>query len=285
MVRRIESDSSVVVASRTITHKDARMKAVRNLFYASEHGWRGAGDLHLPAERQGAPLALVIHGGSWNALDRRRMSGVGDQLARAGYAAYNINYRLAHQAPWPACLDDCLRAGRYLLEGNDAAFEGLDRSGCLVMGASAGGHLALMTGLSNLRSRVTGIVSIAGPADLTIMTREDHLRRMTALFGRDDYTDVALWEASPVNRVSAGAPPLLCVHSTNDRLVRMAQSEAMVARYAEEGAPASLYAYKGPGTSHGIWRDGSAPLRLLAHIEGTVADFAERMRQGDRRSD
>lgn len=264
---------------------DARMNVVHHLYYAPEHGWRGGGDLHLPAERQGAPLALVIHGGSWNALDRRRMSGVADLLAREGYAAYNINYRLAHQAPWPACLDDCLRAGRYLLEGNEAAFEGLDRSGFLLIGASAGGHLALMTGLSNLRSRVAGIVSIAGPADLAIMTRDDHLRRMRALFGRDDYTDVALREASPVNEVSAGAPPLLCVHSTNDRLVRMAHSEAMVGRYAEEGAPASLYAYEGPGTSHGIWRDSSAPPRLLAHIEGTIADFAERVRRGDGRSE
>jgi len=255
------------------------MTIVENLFYAAEHGSRGAGDLHLPDTREGAPLALVTHGGSWNAMDRRRMSGVAELLGRGGYAAYNINYRLAYEAPWPACREDCLRAALYLLEGSNAAFDGLDRSGLLVIGASAGGHLALMTGLSSLRGRVRGIVSISGPADLTLMTRPQDVRRIQALFGTTDHSEEMLREASPVGLVTRDAPPLLCVHSVSDALVPIAHSEAIAERYAEVGAHVDLYAYDGPGTSHGIWCEGSDPPRLLSPIEEAIGAFIHQLRE------
>ena len=89
-------------------------------------------------------------------------------------------------------------------------------------------------------------------------------------------TEESLREASPVQYVTAEAPPLLCTHSTNDTLVPIEHGRRILQRYREAGAGrAELYDYAGPGEQHGIWIEGSDPHRLLPHLEKTIAEFLE----------
>jgi len=247
---------------------------IRDVAYAPEYGFRGEGDLFLPDEPAGARVVLVIHGGGWQAMDRFRFGRVCEWLATAGYAVFNINYRLTGDAPWPACGDDCLRAARFLLTAGHEAMAPLDRSRLAVLGGSAGGHLALMTGLRLPTEQVAGIVDIAGPTDLAGLWAFHGPGRFGHLFGTDVVSEEVLREASPVAQVTGDSPPLLCVHSTNDKLVPPAQSELIATSYQAHGRPCTIHGFAGEGEAHGIWRPPfPAVPELLAHIEERILAF------------
>lgn len=249
---------------------------ISEISYRPGCGFRGLGDLYLPECPDGAPAALVIHGGGWHAMDKHGLAGVAEFMAELGYGAYNVNYRLLGDAPWPACGDDCLAAARFLLNAEHEAMTPLDRSRLVIIGGSAGGHLTLMTGLRLEPKRVRAMVNIAGPADMRIHVKRDDANAFcTAFFGTADVTEDMLLDASPVHHVRRGAPPLLCVHSVNDTLVPIVHSERMIEMYEKVGARAELHAYDGPGDKHGIWIEGTDPHRLLPHLEEAIAGFLD----------
>ena len=111
------------------------------------------------------PVALLIHGGGWTAMDKKDVVGIAEFLANdLGYAVYNINYRLAgKENPWPACGEDCLKAGEFVFSDEFAAKTGLKPKSILVIGGSAGGHLALWTVSNSARSATASFPSQASP--------------------------------------------------------------------------------------------------------------------------
>ncbi len=247
-------------------------------------GERWRGDLFLPQRCHCAPLALVIHGGGWNAMDKNSFAGVAEFLALQGYAAFAINYRLIAHAPYPACLEDCLAAVDFLAAGSNPHLAGLGQGPILICGGSAGGHLALMTGLT-ARSAISGIISIAGPTDLNIQLRKPNHHTLP-FFGEQEMTPELLRLASPIHYVTSSSPPLLCTHSRCDGLVDLDQAKRLVAAYHTAGARAELYAYDGNDLYHGIWPsgyegpiDGPAGRRttnlkhLLPELEAAIAAF------------
>lgn len=251
------------------------MQEIHDIAYAPANGIRGLGDLYLPEQPNGAPIALCIHGGGWNAMDKYSWSGVAQMMCRFGYGAFNINYRLLDNAPWPACGDDCIAAAEFLLAAGHSAMVPLDRSaGGVVIGGSAGAHLAMMTGLRMPREKIRAVVSIAGPSDMLMRAAKRGRDSYRDFFGTEnEITDRMLLEASPISYVKADPPPLLCVHSTNDKLVPIEHSHQIIKLYREAGARAELFAYPGPGEQHGIWIDGSDPHRLLPELENAIANF------------
>ena len=243
------------------------MQRFNDIPYAPENGFRGLADLFLPDPPDTAPSALVIHGGGWNAMDKTSLTPVAVLMAECGYAAFNINYRLLDDAPWPACGEDCVAGGRFLLDADHPALRGLDTSRIAVIGGSAGGHLALWTGLSLPADRVKAIIIIAGPADLALRWRKRKSSGTWEKFlGSEDVTAEKLLAASPISLVHPQAPPLLCIHSTNDELVSIDQSEAMLAAYREAGAQARLISFPGPGQYHGIWEDEGGEKNLADRV-------------------
>ncbi|MBN2583516.1 MAG: prolyl oligopeptidase family serine peptidase [Planctomycetes bacterium] len=250
------------------------MKTISNIAYAPAHGERGLGDLYLPDNAAKAPVALAIHGGGWNAMDKASWAGVAQFICEQGFAVFNINYRLLDIAPWPACGDDCLAAAEFLLAGGHEAMGPLNRkSGLVVIGGSAGGHLTLMTGLRLAKGKCRGMVSVAGPTDLHIKIAEGRREQLQHFFGKEAVTEQMLFEASPISYVKPWSPPLLCTHSIHDKLVGIEHSKRMIKFCHEVKARAELYAYPGPGEQHGIWIEGSDPHRLLPEIEQAIATF------------
>jgi acetyl esterase/lipase len=259
------------------------MQRFDDIAYAPANGFRGLADLFLPDQPGAAPSALVIHGGGWNAMDRTSLTPVAMLMAECGYAALNINYRLLDDAPWPACGKDCVAGGQFLLDANHEALRQLDVSRIVVIGASAGGHLALWAGLSLPADRVKGIISIAGPADLPRRWRKSTSSETWKKFlGSEDVTAEKLLAASPVSLVHPHAPPLLCIHSTNDELVSIEQSEAILEAYRKVGAQARLASFSGPGKYHGIWKDGSGEVDLadrvlVSQVKTAVREFLKKL--------
>jgi acetyl esterase/lipase len=239
------------------------MNIERNIAYALDHGVRGQLDLYLPDGASQRPLAMVIHGGGLQALSKERMEGVSTFVAEQGWVAVNVNYRLLPDHPFPASLQDVLRAYNWIQDTDHPSLVPQDRSRVILLGASAGGFLAMAAGLILGTPRVRAIVSISGPAT-----------RRRGKGEPDPALDQRLL-CAPIELVAAGAPPFLAVHSRNDELVKPSESVAMVERLRKAGNHAELYLYDGPGVQHGIWRNDRPPLRFFEHIETAIAAFIQ----------
>jgi len=230
---------------------------------------RGRLDLYLPPSGVGPwPLLLYIHGGGWNAFSK----GEGHHarpFTRYGMAVAVINYRYSSQAPFPAQLDDCRSAIRWLHERAEAY--GLRRDAVVAWGDSAGGHLAMMLAVTARHPStpaaarlpsLRGAISHYGGSDLLKM--EDHWREgragpgngyawavecLSQLLGAPLYQSPHLARAaSPICHVERhAAPPLLLLHGTADEAVSYRQSVAMAEACQAAGVPVTLQLYEGAG--------------------------------------
>ncbi len=234
------------------------MTTPETLSYNPAHGERGLGDLSNPT---GSPAVLAIHGGGWAAQDKASWRGVAEYLADHGCCVYNINYRLCGMEPWPACGDDCLDAAHFLLEKHDRIF---------LVGGSAGGHLALMTGLRLPHCRVAGIVAISAIGDLRadLAVNPDRYRY---LFGGEP-TKQQIEEATPMSYLG-NPPPILYTHSLYDTVVPIESAKNFV---AASGAESYFYDEGRRDEGHAIWIPGSEPHKLYPDIEERILDFIRR---------
>jgi len=258
------------------------MRVTRDIVYrsavSSEAGVRTQGDLFLPPKATGSPV-LLIHGGGWNALSKESLEPIALWLAERGRAVFSTNYRLLNDGPWPACRDDCVAAGQFMLRGG-LARNGLPRpERILVAGASAGGHLAMTAGLRLPAERVEAIVTLAGPSIMHFPGGSsgglDSQRFFRTFFGqRTPISREQFAAASPVNLVRRGAPPLYCIHSRNDQLVPPLHSEHAAAAWRNAGSRAYVHFFNGPGDSHGLWDSDDRALRQpIAAVQQAMADI------------
>ena len=151
-----------------------------------------------------------------------------------GYAVASINYRLVQTALWPAQIEDCKAAIRWLKA--HARNYGYDADRIAVVGESAGGHLAAMMGTTSgtrtfdvgenldYTSDVTCVVNLFGVSDVT---REPSVAA-TLLGPMGKNNDELVRAASPITYVHRDEPPMLIVHGTDDKLVPYEQAELLV---------------------------------------------------------
>ncbi|HXW56856.1 MAG TPA: alpha/beta hydrolase [Candidatus Cybelea sp.] len=222
--------------------------------YASVNGTELRLDIYAPAERgrEARPAVVLIHGGGWTSFDKGTMRGMGDFLARAGFVAFSVDYRLFHdgQNRWPAQLDDVQRAVRWVR--SNAARYGVDPERIGAFGHSAGGQLAALLGMENTRdnsdralasysSRVEAVVDVSGPSDFTTERDPDGETFLRNFLGADRAKDPAIWrQASPVFQVEKSDAPFLIVHGTQDQNVPIGQAQELVDKLGAAGVPVTF---------------------------------------------
>lgn len=248
------------------------MNIIKDIDYAGDESKQHLGNMLIPDGDCSHPIALCIHGGGWNSLDRSSFSGVAEFLCSQGFATFNIEYRLLKHAPWPGCINDCLLAARFLLDGGDE-IPNLDRSQILVIGGSAGGHLALMTGLRLPQEKVSGIISISGICDLELDTPDMRFHLCPESFWGHEPVQDEIEAASPICLIKPIQPPVLCTHCTIDNVVSVEHSRNFIARCRDVGAVAKLFEYMRPLDGHCIWIKGSNPHKLFPEIEDAIIKF------------
>lgn len=224
---------------------------VRDLPYRTgpSKGWRL--DLAMKKSPPGKPrpAIVVIHGGGWLEGDkssfasrRHGVPGNIEDFAELGFVAVTINYRLSGEAPFPAALEDCKCAVRWLRA--HAGEYNLDPKRIVAYGNSAGGHLALLLGMigkdaglegdgphQEQSSLVQAVVSDSGPLDLLQQHRHGTLRRAVELFlgGPPEGGRSALYkQASPVHQITARTPPLLLIYGGADEQVPVETADQFV---------------------------------------------------------
>ena len=256
------------VASSANCDEPPKIKRERNVVYAKTLDKVMKLDLAMPATGEGPlPAVVCIHGGAWRLGSRTDMSkpnilwnnkAFTDELAAHGYVAVSISYRLIHDAPFPAMIEDCQTAVRWLRE--NAKRYNIDPDHIGVTGFSAGGHLAALVGLAadepklrgplcpKEKSNVQCVVDFYGPADLTkYLTDESSMRAVfEPMIGGPVKDRAELWKAvSPINHVRKGAPPFLILHGTDDHLVSIDHSRELAAKLEKAGAEVKLVELEG----------------------------------------
>ena len=221
-----------------------------NINYAGDASTKHLLDIYLPAgDKKNLPLVVWIHGGAWMVNDKYAdmsyMANTVKGFIAKGYALASIDYRYSTEAVFPAQIQDCNQALEYLYQ--HAKEYNIDRDRIALVGFSAGGHLACLTGLSNNNDvkdfypkgakphfRIKAVLDFYGPADLLMLannpdTTVNGLSSPVArLLGATQIARPDLAKrASPVTYVDKNDPPFLIVQGEKDESVPNTQSKVL----------------------------------------------------------
>ena len=223
-------------------------------------------DLYMPTPLGTAPtLAVWVHGGAWmRGSKNETLSKNGNLVAsllNEGVAVAAVNYRLSGEAIYPAAPNDINDAINFLVDNSDNLK--LSAEHVIMMGRSAGGHLASLLTTSNNddvpflnakpRYRVIGMVDFFGPSDFLALRgnsgKVDHDAPDAAeaqFLGESPLVNEALArEASPTTYIDNKTPPFIIFHGLDDGVVPATQSELLSRRLDQFGVPNELFLAKG----------------------------------------
>lgn len=257
----------------------ADVEVIRDVEYGKGGGVSLKLDIIRPTTQPKDPMPVVvfIHGGGWSAGDKEGGIQHLTPLARKGYFTATINYRLTGIAPFPAQIEDCKCAIRWMRA--HAKQYNADPRRIGVWGGSAGGHLVALLGTSagvrelegtggwpGYSSRVQAVCDWFGPTDFLYWAEEVTKKgidiaklenevaggAISKLFGGpfSSKQDLAR-QASPITYVSKDDPPFLIMHGDQDNLVPPSQSQVFHDALKKAGVDSTLKILEGAGHGFG----------------------------------
>jgi len=233
-------------------------------------------DVYRPEHADGLrPVLLFFHGGGWIAGSKhdalpeiyagpvqagdRRWPSMLPYLER-GLAVVSPDYRLAAEAPAPAAVEDCRRSLEWI--SAHGAEYGLDAARVVTIGASAGGHLALMVAFGP--GRVLGAIDLYGITDVAALLAPPAARPWAIEWiGPAPEAGDRARRVSPLSLVRRGLPPVLIVHSDVDDVVPYEQAERLARALRDAGVEMELVTF--PGAVHGFFTPAERE-RLAASV-------------------
>lgn len=242
-------------------------EARRDVPYVSGGGPRQTLDVFFPAKAEKPlPLVVWIHGGAWRAGSKERTPAL--PLLGDGFAVASVTYRFSQDAPFPAQIEDCRAAIRWLRA--HAGELNIDPSRIGVWGSSAGGHLVALLGTTGDRkewdkgenldhsAHVQAVCDWFGPSELLTMGAQsapggriqhdapDSPESRLIGGAVQDNKDKAR-AASPLTYVSPDDPPFLIMHGDADPVVPHQQSVLLNDALTKAGVPSRLETLAGSG--------------------------------------
>lgn len=240
---------------------------VPNVTYAKANNVELKLDLYLQKNRtRPNPTLILFHGGGWvDGQKERNVLFLLPYLA-LGWSAVNVEYRTGHQSPAPAAVEDCRCALRWI--ANHAREYSLDPAKFVLTGTSAGGHLALITGMLPSQSpfdrqcpvegggrwntatapevKVAAIVNWFGIADVADLVEGPNARNYAReWFGSLGNAEPLAKQLSPISYVRAGLPPIITIHGEEDDVAPYNQSVRLHSALDKAGVPNQLVTIRG----------------------------------------
>ncbi|MCK4966529.1 alpha/beta hydrolase [bacterium] len=231
-------------------------------------------DLFLPENSKRSHIGIIfIHGGGWSNLSKEYLKEWGYYFANRGYVSVSIDYRLSDEAKFPAAIEDCKCAVRWMRAS--APKYGIDPDKIAVFGESAGGHLTALLGTSggikelegngghssysskpNLVFPVYGVFDLVGRVTKT-PSRGSSLYEFIGC-SYNECPEKYL-KASPITYIDKSDPPFLLFHSTGDSVVSFQQSVKFEKLLKKAGVPVEFS--KTFGSKHGyvLWEPHFEP--------------------------
>lgn len=259
--------------AETFTAELFRYRVHPNIVYHVAGNFEAKLDVYEPAATtQPVPVVVVIHGGGWIAGTKEERVLEMMPYLQMGFAAVNVEYRLAQSALAPAAVEDC-RCALHWVFANAKKYN-FDPSRVVLQGGSAGGHLVLMTGMvtpaagfdhtcftdgDNVWSenpgtgkdpRVAAIVNWFGIADVLEQLHGPNAKGYTvAWLGDQPNADEIAKRVSPINYVNKNNPPIITIHGDKDQLVPYEESVRLHKALDAAGVTNELITM--PGAGHG----------------------------------
>ena len=266
------------------------VRAVRDLVYARVGENSLLLDLYVPERGdEKLPLIVWVHGGAWRAGNKQRCPAL--PFTSEGFVAASVSYRLSQQARFPAQIEDCKAAIRWLRA--HAAKYRIDPDRIGVWGSSAGGHLVALLGTAgdvaelegksgNLdqSSRVQAVCDFFGPTDFLRMDA-DSLPGGRIIHNAADSPESQLVggpiqahpdrvaRANPITYVTADDPPFLIVHGDQDPLVPWQQSQYLFDSMKKAGLTQVTF-HKVQGAGHGFQGRQDVTDMVVAFFKDTL---------------
>jgi len=244
----------------------------KDISYSRPDGRELLMDAWIPEGAGPFPAVIVMHGGGWEAGDKvTYVSPVFEPLAKAGFAWFSIDYRLAPYVRVDSQVEDLRAAIRYVRQ-HSGRFH-VDPERIVILGESASGHLVTQVGSQPCPGcEVKAIVCFYGVYDFTSWPQgsEDQRETVQRVFGHVDAQ--TLRRGSPIFHATAGMPPVLLIQGTADQLAKGTQAYAEKLR--QVGARYELVLL--PGAPHGMenWEGHSEWMfykkRLIDWLQSTL---------------
>ena len=228
---------------------------LKDIVYATVDGKPLALDIHLPAGVNQPPLLVWVHGGAWTTGNKTAYPTF---LVEQGFAVASLDFRSSSDAKFPANVHDIKAGIRFLRAKAKEYGYRADKIG--IVGASSGGHLAALVGVTggnkelegsegdfpNESSRVQAIVSYFGASDLTTILPQStpaglavRAPALERLFGAPPEQAPELARlASPVFHVDREDPPAFLLHGDQD--LQMPVNQALEMKWAYENVGRSM---------------------------------------------
>ena len=265
---------------------DAKIKSEKKIVYGKGDNADLELDLAMPAAGNGPfPAIVCIHGGGWKAGNRQQLVGLTDVFAKKNFVAVTITYRLAPKYQFPAQIEDCKAAVRWMRANADKY--NIDSKRIGAVGFSAGAHLSCLLGAADetadlegqggnpkQSSKVQAVVSFFGPTDFTTKTWSKDVENaffVPFVGGKFEEKKDQYRKCSPIIYCSKNNPPFLFFHGTKDTLVGIEHSEKMTKKLRDLGVPAELVTMEGDG--HGWGGE-----KLTRTLDQTVKFFKDKLK-------
>ncbi|WP_235031046.1 alpha/beta hydrolase [Nonomuraea solani] len=238
-------------------------------------------DVWWTPDGQQRPGIFLVHGGWWSSGDKKYMKEITRSYADLGYTVFNLNYRLSGDAAWPAQRTDALSA--IALARKHADRWAFDPGNYVVMGFSAGGHIAAAVGtygdgVSGLKG-VVGLSPIISPlrafSDGAKATDPNRRRLRTAAIklaggcapkGKCSRVWASMEVAWHASRKDA---PMLTIHS-EDEFVPPVQSQLLRQMLGQVGVPVSVFTVPGINHSSPLYRQPGVAERVQTWISERI---------------
>lgn len=206
--------------------------------------------------KPGTPTLIYYHGGGWILGDRTGATLLFLPYLEMGWNVVNVEYRMANVALAPAAVEDCRCALRWVIQ--NAKKYNIDTNKIVLTGHSAGGHLALISGMLPSGTaldnqcygtedlKVAAIINWYGPTDVADLLQGPNLKNYALMWvgGQADRVAIAK-SVSPLTYVRKGLPPVITIHGDKDDVVPYEHAVRLEKALTDAGVPNQLVTIRG----------------------------------------
>jgi len=210
-------------------------------------------DAFIPKGDGVHPAVLVVHGGAWRSGDRKQLRGYANALAKRGLVCFAIDYRLAPKDKFPAQIEDCREAVKWIR--SHAADYQVDPNKLGAIGYSAGGHLVCLLATTgeapsdqngNVDTRLQAVAAGGAPTDFRKF--EDNGKWAEYWMGGDLTTQPDRFRAASATVfVDKNDPPVFFYNGTDDKLVSIEWSKSCYEALKANGVKTEMHEIEGAG--------------------------------------
>lgn len=237
---------------------------VSNITYSVADGYESKLDVYARRSATGpVPTVINIHGGGWVGGTKEGNTLQLLPYLELGFSIVNVEYRLARVALAPAAVEDCRLALRWVMK--NAKVYNFDTTRIVVTGGSAGGHLALITGMldstagfdaprdwdqTNPVLKVAAVINWFGITDVKdLLSGPNRQNYAVSWIGNGKDREELATRVSPLSYVRKDLPPIFTIHGTSDQLVPYSHATRLHAALDKAGVPNRLVTI--PNGKHG----------------------------------